>query len=81
MKDAARGGRVHPLLYEEFLTDKMSYLTRLLECLEIQASANESDAALEQRANFKKIHSDDITECDENHEELIRQFGERYISW
>ena len=81
MKDAAGVGRVHPLLYEEFLTDKKSYLTRLLECLEIQASANDIDAALEEGAYFKKVHSDDISGFVENHEELIRQFGERYISW
>lgn len=75
------GLRVHPLLYEEFLTDKKSYLTRLLECLEIQASANDIDAALQEGAYFKKVHSDDISEFVENHEELIQQFGERYIPW
>ena len=56
MKDAAGAGRVHPLLYEEFLTDKKSYLTRLLECLEIQASAHDIDAALQEGPYFKKVH-------------------------
>jgi hypothetical protein len=75
------GLRVHPLLYEEFLADKKSYLTRLLEHLGIRVSPDEIDAALQQGAYFKKVHSEDISEFVENHEELIQQFGDRYRSW
>jgi len=75
------GVRVHPLLYEEFLADKKSYLTRLLDLLDIQVSAEKLDTALQEGTYFKKVHSEDISEFVENHEELIQQFGERYISW
>ena len=77
----AAGVPVHPLRYEDFLTDKTRYFTRLLELLEIDISHAELESALELGSNFKKVHSDDISDFVENHEEVTEIFGERYVKW
>ena len=75
------GISVHPLLYEDFLADKKAYFIRLLGLLEIDISDAEIDAALELGGYFNKVHSDDISEFVENHEEITEMFGDRYVAW
>lgn len=77
----AAGIPVHPLLYEDFLADKRSYFARLLELLEIEIAPSDLDSALELGGFFQKVHSDDISEFVENHEEVIEIFGERFVEW
>ena len=77
----AAGIPVHPLRYEDFLIDKQRYFTRVLELLEIDISYAELESALELGSNFKKVHSDDISDFVENHEEVTEIFGERYVAW
>lgn len=76
-----KGIQVHPVFYEEFLTDKYTYLERMFGLLELQVSRDEISAALSQEEEMKKVHSDDISEFVENHEEVMDRFGNRFVSW
>ena len=75
------GIQAHPLLYEDFLTDKQRYFSQILNHLEIKTSQGEIDAALKGGAYFKKVHSDDISDFVRNHEEVQEKFGDRFVSW
>jgi len=75
------GNQVYPILYEEFLADKRSYLERLFRILELDITSDEISNVLDQEEYFKKVHSDDISEFVENHEEVTRRFAGRYVSW
>ena len=75
------GIQVHPILYEEFVTDKRSYLERLFRVLELDITSDEISQVLGQEEYFKKVHSDDISEFVENHEEVMNRFADRFVSW
>ena len=75
------GIQVHPILYEEFVTDKRSYLERLFRILELDITSDEISQVLGQEEYFKKVHSDDISEFVENHEEVTSRFADRFVSW
>ncbi len=75
------GIQVYPILYEEFVSDKRSYLERLFNVLEIDVTSDEISHVLNQEEYFRKVHSDDISEFVENHEEVSSRFADRYISW
>ena len=75
------GIKAHPVLYEEFVASKRSYLQNLFEILELQISDDEVSHALSQEERLKKVHSDDISEFVENHEEVLRIFSDRFVSW
>ncbi len=75
------GIKSYPLYYEEFLTDKQKYFTRLFDLLELQISKEEIDESLKSGAYFKKVHSDDISEVVINHQEVIEKFGHRTPRW
>lgn len=75
------GIQIYPILYEEFVTDKRSYLERLFKILELDITSDEMSQALGQEEFFKKVHSDDISEFVENHEEVTTRFADRFISW
>ena len=75
------GNQIYPILYEEFVTDKRSYLERLFRILELDITSDEISEVLDQEEYFKKVHSDDISEFVENHEEVSSRFADRYISW
>ena len=75
------GNEVYPVLYEDFVTDKRSYLERLFKILELDISSEEISKVLGQEEYYKKVHSDDISEFVENHEEVINRFGDRFVSW
>jgi hypothetical protein len=77
----ARGVTVQPLCYEDFLADKPAYLRNFLQALEIDLSAEEIESAIGNGTYFKKVHSDDISEFVENHEEVKEKFGDRFVSW
>lgn len=71
----------YPILYEEFVTDKRSYLERLFKILELDVSDDEISRVLGQEEYIKKVHSDDISDFVENHEEVTSRFADRYVSW
>ncbi len=70
------GIQTHYLIYEDFLTDKQKYLSRILDILELNTSTREIEAALEKGAYFEKVHSDNITSFVVNHAEIKEKFGE-----
>jgi hypothetical protein len=82
LEDFKRAGiEAHHILYEDFLTDKRSYLERLFEILELNICSDEITHVLSQDEYLKKVHSDDISEFVENHEEVLSNFSDRFVSW
>ena len=75
------GIQTHPICYEDFQADKQRYFFNVLNLLEISTTKEEIDAAQNQGAYFKKVHSDDISEFVINHKEVNERFGGRFISW
>ncbi len=75
------GNEIHPILYEEFVSGKRGYLERLFKILELDITGDEITQVLDQEEYFKKVHSDDISEFVENHEEVTSRFAGRYESW
>jgi len=75
------GIQTYPILYEEFVTSKRSYLENLFEVLELEISNDEVSRVLSQEEYLKKVHSDDISEFVENHEEVLNRFSDRFVSW
>ena len=75
------GIRTCPLIYEEFLADKHKYFSQIFDFLDLQVSSEQIDVALNEGEYFKKVHSDDISDFVENHEEVKEKFADRFISW
>jgi len=75
------GIQTYPLLYEDFLNDRKLVVKYIAKCLEMDLTEAEIDCALQKGEYYKKVHSDDISEFVENHEEIKNKFGDRYISW
>ena len=75
------GVDAYPVFYEDFLRDKRGYFRRLFGFLEIQASDLEIDSALEKGSRFEKVHSEDIAQFVENHEEIQARFGGEFVRW
>jgi hypothetical protein len=73
--------QTHPLCYEDILTDKQQFLSRILNLLELKTSTEEIEATLRKVAYFKKVHSDDISDFVENHEEVKEKYGNCFVSW
>ncbi len=71
----------HPILYEEFVSDRRSYLENLFEILELEITNDEISQVLSQEEYLKKVHSDDISEFVVNHEEVMDRFADRFVSW
>ena len=81
-EDFERAGiKTYPLRYEDFLTDKANFLRKFFDVLELEISDEEIDAAIQKGEYFKKVHSDDISDFVENHEEVEARFGDRLVSW
>lgn len=82
MEDLKLAGiQSHPLRYEDFLTDKRQYISLILDFLELETSIQEINNVLKKGAYFNKVHSDDISDFVENHEELKERFDNRFVSW
>ena len=75
------GIRCHPVLYEDFVADKRSYLKELFGVLELEITNDEISQILDQKEYLEKVHSDDISEFVENHEEVMDRFSNRFVSW
>jgi hypothetical protein len=75
------GIQAYPILYEDFVTDKRSYLERLFRILELDITGDEISRVLDQEEYFKKVHSDDISKFVKNHEEVSSRFADRFVSW
>jgi len=75
------GVEAHPILYEEFVADRRSYLERLFRTLKLNITKDELSKVLDQEEFLKKVHSDDISEFVENHKEVTDRFANRFVSW
>ena len=81
MKEFRRAGiATHALYYEDFCSDKTAYFKRFFELVDLQVSETEIDSAIEKGAYFKKVHSNDISDFVLNHEEVLKRFGNRFVS-
>ena len=76
-----QGIPVYPLCYEDFLSDKQQFFSHILNILEIEITKKEIEAALNEGMFYQKVHSNKISDFVENHEEIERMFGDRFISW
>ena len=82
MEELTQAGiQTHPILYEEFVVSKRNYLMNLFEGLELEISSDEVSRVSSQEEYLKKVHSDDISEFVENHEEVLNTFSDRFVSW
>lgn len=75
------GIKVFPLLYEDFMKDKLSYFQRVCKILGIAITEVEINAAINKGAHFKKVHSNQLSDFVENHQEVMEKFGDRFVSW
>ena len=75
------GVSVYPLCYEDFLDDLVSYLRRIFSILGISVSTTEMTTALNRGAYLEKVHSNEISQFVENHEEVMKRFGNRFVRW
>lgn len=75
------GIKVLPILYEDFLVDKLKYFKRICDALEIAITEEEINFALRRGAYFKRVHSDQISDFVENHQEVMDRFSDRFVSW
>jgi hypothetical protein len=76
-----KGIEVHPLRYEDFLTDKSSYFKNFGEKLDLKINDQEIDKALNIGGFYQKVHSNDISEFVVNHEEVLAKLGHKYFAW
>ena len=72
--------QTHFLIYEDFLTDKQEYLSRISDILELKTSTEEINVALKMGSYFEKVHSHDISKFVVNHEEVMEKFGKYHSS-
>jgi hypothetical protein len=82
MEEIRRAGiQSHPILYEDFVADRRKYLESLFAILELNITHDEITHVLGQEEYLKKVHSDDISEFVDNHEEVMSRFADRFVSW
>ena len=70
-----------PMLYESFCDDKKAFFAEVLSRLDLPSTEHDITAALEKGTRFQKVHSHDIREFVVNADEVLEEFGERYVSW
>lgn len=75
------GIQAYPLLYEDFLEDKKQYFSEMLKLIKVETAIEEIDDVLDKGTFLKKVHSDDISDFVENHEEVQEKFSNRFIAW
>jgi hypothetical protein len=75
------GADVYPLLYEDFVNDKVNYFKRIGNILELDTSESEIEAAIARGGVFKKVHSNCISDFVINHQEVLDRFGDRFVDW
>jgi hypothetical protein len=72
---------VYPLLYENFCQDKTKYFEELFNRINFSISREEIEDTIQAGSYFKKVHSDDISNFVQNHEEVLARFGDRFDDW
>jgi hypothetical protein len=70
-----------PMLYESFCDDKRAFFAEVLSRLNLSATEHDITAALERGTRYQKVHSHNIGEFVVNADEVLEEFGERYVRW
>ena len=70
-----------PMLYESFCNDKRGFFAEVLSRLELPLPEHGITAALEKGTRFQKVHGHDVREFVVNADDVMEEFGERYVSW
>ncbi|MGH8167019.1 MAG: hypothetical protein ACREQ1_07255 [Woeseiaceae bacterium] len=70
-----------PMLYESFCNDKRDFFADVLSRLEVPSTDDEITAALEKGTRFEKVHDHNIREFVVNADDVMEEFGERYVRW
>jgi hypothetical protein len=76
-----RGVTTWPMFYESFRNDTRAFFGEILSRLDVTWSDSDISAALERGTRLQKVHSDNIHEFVINADEVLDQFGERYVAW
>jgi hypothetical protein len=71
----------YPIFYEDFLNNRLGYFQGILRYLEIPMSEPQLQSALERGTSLKRVHSGEISDYVENHQEVVEKFSNRFISW
>lgn len=72
---------VFPLLYEDFLMDKVSFIKTFFRDLGHIVSDEDIQKAIKKGNPFKKVHSNDISDFVINGDELEKKYGHEYNRW
>ena len=72
---------VHVVRYESFLSDQIATLEAIFGALELHVSNARIAEIAAQKTKFVKVHSDDISDFVENHEEVTSRFGDQFVEW
>lgn len=70
-----------PLLYESFCEDKKSFFADVLSKLELPVIEEDITAALKKGTRLQKVHDHDIREFVINADQVLEEFGDRYVRW
>ncbi len=67
----------HPLVYEEFISNKVQYFENMFEQIGVDVTTDSLLETLDTDIEIQKVHSEDISQFVKNHHEVLDQFGER----
>ena len=70
-----------PMFYERFYSDKQEFFAEVLSRLELSSTEHDIGAALEKGTSLQKVHGHDIREFVVNADDVLEEFGKRYVSW
>jgi hypothetical protein len=75
------GLEVYPICYEDFLSSPYETLARICRLIRLEVPEDDLRRVVAEGADVQKVHSQDISEFVENHQQMIELFGDRFISW
>jgi hypothetical protein len=82
MQQLLRAGlEVYPICYEDFLGSQYETLARICRLIRLDVTEADLRRAVAEGADFQKVHSEDISEFVENHQQMIELFGDRFVPW
>ncbi len=75
------GIEVYPICYEDLLGSKHELLARMCSLIGYDVSDADIQKAIDAGGVYEKVHSDDISEFVENHQEISLKFSNEFIPW
>lgn len=76
-----KGVTAWPMLYESFCDDTPAFFADVLSKLELPSTEQDIATALNKGTRFQKVHAHDIREFVVNADDVLEEFGGRYVSW